>query len=110
MSDTYTPDRETVYNRLEEYIGRQTVGHVQQRAVQEQQLKLTFVAHGPMEVDQVNTALKALAEQGAIIRAGGWMTVDTEQDDWYRQVIEWCAARDDPPRKLIGELNRRVAQ
>jgi len=104
------PDREEVYERCKEYVSRNTVAHSKQRAVKEQQLKLSFVAHGDMSSDQVDTALKALAEQGVIVRAEGWLTIDLDKDDWYRQVIRWCAERDDPPRGLIGALNRRLSE
>lgn len=101
-------DRETVYERCKDYIARHSVGHASKRAVKEQQLKLSFVAHGNMTTDQVNTALKALEEQGVIVRAGGWTTIDLEDDDWFRQVIQWCVERENSPRELIGELNGRV--
>lgn len=106
--DDDAPDRETVYRRCKEWIARNTLSHADQKAAKEQQLKLSFVAHGEMSADQVNAALQALAEQKVIIHADGWLTMDPEDEDWYRQVIEWCADRENPPRGLIGACNRRL--
>lgn len=108
--DYAPPNREEVYERCKEYVSRNTLRHSYQRAVKEQQLKLSFVAHGDMSSEQVNTALKALAGQDVILRVDGWLTMDTEMDDWYRQVITWCAELEDPPRPLIGALNRRLSE
>ena len=108
MTDDGTPDREVVYERVKQFVSRNTVAHAKQRAVKEQQLKLSLCAHGDIEVEQANTALKALAEQDVIFRAGGWLTINVERSEWYRQVIQWCAEQEDPPRELIGALNRRL--
>lgn len=101
-------DSQVAYDLVRSFVSRRTVAHAEQRAVREQELKVSLCAHGELSAEEANTALRALDEQGEIIRGDGWTTIDCESDDWYRQVIEWCAERDDPPRALIGACNRRL--
>jgi len=96
------------YERVREFIARRTVGHPDQRAVRESELRCSLCAHGDLPLSAVRTALRALAEQGVILHADGWLSIDTTERPWLRQVIGWCAARDDPPQAFIGACNRRL--
>lgn len=78
--------RKTVYERVREYIMRNTTAHPTQKAVKEQQLKLSLVAHGDLEVDEVNTALKALGEQEVIQYGSGWI-IPVVDEQYHREAI-----------------------
>jgi hypothetical protein len=98
------------YERVREFIARRTVGHAEQRAVRETELRCSLCAHADIPLAAVRTALRALAEQGVILHADGWVTMDTTERPWLRQVIAWCAARENPPQAFIGACNRRLQQ
>ena len=98
------------YERVREFIARRTVAHAEQRAVRETELRCSLCAHADIPVAAVRTALRALAEQGVILHADGWLSIDTTERPWLRQVIGWCAGREDPPQDFIGACNRRLQQ
>jgi len=98
------------YERVREFVAYRTVAHPEQRAVREDELRCSLCANGSIPLSAVRTALRALAEQGVIVRADGWLSIDTTDRVWMRQVIEWCAGRDDPPQDFIGACNRRLQQ
>lgn len=73
--------------RVKEYIMRHTKdSHTDQKAVKEQQLKLSLVAHGDLESDEVNAALKALGEQEVIQYGSGWI-VPVIDEQYHREAI-----------------------
>ena len=76
-----------VEKRVLEYIERNTRdSHTGQKAVKEQQLKLSLVAHGDLESDEVNAALKALGEQEVIQYGSGWI-VPVIDEQYHREAI-----------------------
>jgi len=81
-------DNETVYKRVRSYIMRHTKEHHSQKAVQEQQLKLSLVAHGNLGVAEVNTALKALGEQEVIQYGSGWI-VPVISEQYHRDAVAY---------------------
>jgi hypothetical protein len=89
------------------YVKGETVAMPNQRAVREKSLKTSLCANGSLEVEQVNTALRALAEQDKIQYANGWITpvVDLQ---WHRDAVAWLAQRNEPPQKLIGKMNKTI--
>jgi len=89
------------------YIKNETVAMPNQRAVREKTLKTSLCANGSLEVGQVDTALKALAEQNKIQFADGWITpvVDLQ---YHRDAVAWLAQKDDPPKELIGKMNKAI--
>ena len=104
MSDR---SRESAYEQVYRYVKGETVAMPNQRAVREKSLKTSLCANGSLEVKQVDTALKALAEQDKIQFADGWITpvVDLQ---YHRDAVAWLAQRDDPPQKLIGRMNKAI--
>ena len=79
--------RKVVYERVKSYIMRHTKdSHTDQKAVKEQQLKLSLVAHGDLESDEVNAALKALGEQEVIQYGSGWI-VPVIDEQYHREAI-----------------------
>jgi len=89
------------------YIKNETVAMVNQQAVREKTLKTSLCANGSLEVEQVDTALKALAEQNKIQFADGWITPVVDKQ-WHRDAVAWLAQRDEPPQKLIGQMNKSI--
>ena len=72
-----------------EYIERNTKdSRTDQKAVKEQQLKMSLVAHGDLEVEAVNKALKALGEQELIQYGSGWI-VPVVDKEYHREAIEY---------------------
>ena len=80
MSDTQ--------ERVRKWIMRQTKDHHSQKAVKEQQLKLSLCAHGDLEVQDVNKALKALGEQEVIQYGSGWI-VPVVDKEYHREAIRY---------------------
>jgi hypothetical protein len=105
MSETRS--RESAYEQVYSYIKGETVAMPNQRAVREKSLKTSLCANGSLEVDQANTALKALAEQDKIQYGDGWITpvVDLQ---WHRDAVAWLAQRENPPKALIGKMNKAI--
>jgi len=105
MSDSRS--RESAYKQVYRYIKGETVGMPNQRAVREKSLKTSLCANGSLEVEQVDTALRALAEQEKIQYADGWITpvVDLQ---WHRDAVAWLANRENPPQELIGKMNKAI--
>jgi hypothetical protein len=99
MSDT----QERVY----EYIKRRTVDHHTQRAIKEAELKTSLCANGSLDVAQVDTALRALGEQDKIQYGEGWI-IPVVDKQFHRECAEWLANRDNPPKALIGNVNKAV--
>jgi len=102
-------DRQYAYERTLSFIRSKTVERDDRYAIRETQLRLHLDAHGPLDSDQIDTALTMLEEHDLIVRGGGWLTVrlDTE---WHRRVIgrvlEAAGANDrEPPQDFIGALN-----
>jgi hypothetical protein len=89
------------------YIKGETTPKLDQRAVREKSLKTSLCANGSLEVEQVDTALKALAEQDKIQYANGWITpvVDLQ---WHRDAVAWLAQQENPPQELIGAMNKAI--
>lgn len=98
--------REEAYERVYDYIKHNTTALPNQEAVKEQQLKLALVAHGDLDVDEVDTALTALAEQDKIVRAGGWLTPCLDAANWKTRAIEFVVAQDDNPQAFVAAVNR----
>lgn len=80
--------RKVVYERVRKYIMRNTTAHPTQKAIKIQQLKLSLVAHGDFEADEVNTALKALGEQEVIQYGSGWITPVVDEQ-WHRDAVAY---------------------
>jgi len=95
------------YEQTYSYIKNETVAMPNQRAVREKSLKTSLCANGSLEVEQVDTALKALAEQDKIQFADGWITpvVDLQ---YHRDAVAWLAQKDEPPQGLIGGMNKAI--
>ena len=95
------------YEQVYRYIKSETVAMPNQRAVREKTLKTSLCANGSLEVEQVNTALKALAEQEKIQYGNGWITpvVDLQ---WHRDAVAWLAQKDEPPKELVGKMNKAI--
>jgi hypothetical protein len=102
-------ESQRVYEQVRAFVSRRTIAHATQRAIRESELKTSLCANGSLDPEAVDTAFRKLAQDDVILRGDGWVTIDAEDADWYRQVIEDCAAREDPPRELIGACNRRLA-
>ena len=101
--------RKMVYERVREYIMRHTTGHPSQKAVKEQQLKLSLVAHGDLEVDEVDAALKALGEQEIIQYGSGWIT-PVISEGWHREAISYVVEHDDgTPQEFVAVANKAIA-
>ena len=78
-----------VQERVKAYIMQNTRdSHTGQKAVKEQQLKLSLVAHGDLESDEVNAALKALGEQEVIQYGSGWITPVIDEE-WHKDAIRY---------------------
>jgi hypothetical protein len=105
MSETRS--RESAYKQVYGYIKGETVAMPNQRAVREKTLKTSLCANGSLEVEQVDTALKALAEQDKIQFAGGWI-VPVVDLQWHRDAVAWLAQRENPPQGLIGAMNKAI--
>jgi hypothetical protein len=95
------------YEQTYSYIKNETVAMPNQRAVRETSLKTSLCANGSLEVEQVDTALKALAEQDKIQFAGGWI-VPVVDLQWHRDAVAWLAQRENPPQGLIGAMNKSI--
>jgi len=89
------------------YIKGETTPKLDQRAVREKTLKTSLCANGSLDPEQVDTALKALAEQERVQYGDGWITpvVDLQ---WHRDAVAWLAQRDEPPQGLIGAMNKSI--
>jgi len=105
MSETRS--RESAYEQVYSYIKGETVAMPNQRAVRETSLKTSLCANGSLDPEQVDTALKALAEQDKIQFADGWITpvVDLQ---YHRDAVAWLAQKDEPPQGLIGGMNKAI--
>jgi len=105
MSETRS--RQSAYKQVYSYIKGETVAMPNQRAVREKTLKTSLCANGSLEVEQVDTGLKALAEQDKIQYANGWITpvVDLQ---WHRDAVAWLAQKDEPPKELVGKMNKAI--
>jgi len=95
------------YEQTYSYIKNETVAMPNQRAVREKSLKTSLCANGSLEVEQVDTALKALAEQDKIQFADGWITPVVDKQ-WHRDAVAWLAQKDEPPQGLIGGMNKAI--
>jgi len=104
MSDR---SRESAYEQTYRYVKSETVAMPNQRAVREKTLKTSLCANGSLEVEQVDTALKALAEQDKIQYGGGWI-VPVVDLQWHRDAVAWLAQKENPPQKLIGAMNKSI--
>jgi hypothetical protein len=89
------------------YIKGETVAMPNQRAVREKTLKTSLCANGSLDPEQVDTALRALGEQDKIQYADGWI-VPVVDKQYHRDAIGWLAERDDPPKQLIGKMNKAI--
>ena len=98
--------RQEAYTRVFDFIKHNTTALPNQEAVQEQQLKLSLVAHGDLDADEVNKCLAALVEQGKIVRAGGWLTPCLETANWKTRAIEFVVEEDENPREFVAAVNR----
>jgi len=105
MSDSRS--RESAYEQTYRYVKGETVAMPNQRAVREKTLKTSLCANGSLEVEQVDTALKALAEQDKIQYANGWITPVVDKQ-WHRDAVAWLAQKDGPPKELIGRMNKAI--
>jgi len=105
MSETRS--RESAYEQTYSYVKGETVAMPNQRAVREKTLKTSLCANGSLEVAQVDTALKALAEQDKIQYGDGWITpvVDLQ---YHRDAVAWLAQKENPPQELIGKMNKAI--
>jgi len=103
-------DNERIYKRVREYIMRNTRdSRMNKKAVQEQQLKLSLVAHGNLEVDEVNKALKALGEQEVIQYASGWITPVVDKD-WHREAVAYVVENaTGDVQEFVAVANRAIA-
>jgi hypothetical protein len=95
------------YEQTYSYIKNETVAMPNQRAVREKSLKTSLCANGSLEVGQVDTALKALAEQNKIQYGDGWITPVVDKQ-WHRDAVAWLAQKDEPPQGLIGGMNKAI--
>jgi len=95
------------YEQVYSYVKGETVAMVHQRAVREKTLKTSLCANGSLEVEQVDTALKALAEQDKIQYGDGWITPVVDKQ-WHRDAVAWLAQRENPPKQLIGKMNKAI--
>jgi hypothetical protein len=99
--------RKSAYEQVDGYILNETVGGFGTLAVQEQTLKTTLCANGSLSPGQVDTALKALGEQEKIQYGAGWI-VPIVNKTYHKRAIAWLANRDEPPRELIGHMNKTL--
>ena len=103
-------DNEAVYKRVRRYIMQNTRdSHTGQKAVKEQQLKLSLVAHGNLETDEVNTALKALGEQEVIQYGSGWITPVISKE-YHREAVAYVvenSTRD--VQEFVSVANQAIA-
>ena len=102
-------DRQYAYERTLSFLQAKTVERDDRYAIREWQLRLHLDAHGPLDSDQIDTALRMLEQHDLIIRGGGWLTVRLDAE-WHRQVIESVLEAADandrePPQEFIGALN-----
>jgi len=104
MSDR---SRESAYEQTYRYVKGETVAMPNQRAVREKSLKTSLCANGSLDPEQVDTALKALAEQDKIQYGDGWITPVVDKQ-WHRDAVAWLAQRENPPQKLIGQMNKSI--
>jgi len=95
------------YEQTYSYIKNETVAMPNQQAVREKTLKTSLCANGSLEVEQVDTALKALAEQDKIQYGDGWITPVVDKQ-WHRDAVAWLAQKDEPPQGLIGGMNKAI--
>ena len=107
MSDSVEINRKTAYELVDTFIRRRTVAHPEQRGVKEAELKTSLCADGSLSVEQVNTALRALGEQDKIQYGSGCIVPVVDQQ-YHKDAIAWLADRDDPPRELIGMMNKSL--
>jgi len=103
MTDT-TVDREVTYARTKEWILQNTVAHAEQKAVRETELKTTLCANGTLDPDAVDTALKALGEQGTILYGSGWITPVID-GPWLRGAIEYVVPKEESPEEFVAVCN-----
>ena len=99
--------REEAYNRVFDYIKHNTTTLANQKAVREQQLKLSLVAHGDLDSDEVNKALKALGEQEKIVYGSGWITVNID-NVWLKDALSYVVENGDSPKEFVKVANRRL--
>ena len=100
--------QESAKNQVYSYVKQETVATpALQYAVKEPTLKTTLCANGSLSVEQVNTALRALGEQDKIQYGSGWIVPVVDQQ-YHKDAIAWLADRDDPPRELIGMMNKAL--
>jgi hypothetical protein len=100
--------RESAYEQVYEYVKQETVANPDfAYAVAEETLKTTLCANGSLKVDQVETALQALGEQDRIQYGSGWI-VPIVDKQFHRDAIGWLANREQPPKSLIGKMNKAV--
>jgi hypothetical protein len=100
--------RKSAYEQVYSYIKSKTVGNpALTYAVREKTLKTSLCANGSLDPEQADTALKALGEQDKIQYAGGWIVPVVDQQ-YHRDAVAWLAQRDDPPKQLIGAMNKAI--
>ena len=100
MSDS----REVTYERTKEWILQRTVAHAEQKAVREKELKTSLCANGSLEPEKVDTVLRALGEQGTILRGSGWITPVID-GPWLRGAIEYVVPKEESPEEFVAVCN-----
>ena len=103
--------RKVVYERVKSYIMQNTRdSQTGQKAVKEQQLKLSLVAHGDLESDEVNAALKSLGEQEVIQYGSGWITPVISKE-YHREAIGYVVENSTGDvQEFVKVANRAIAE
>jgi len=88
---------------------RNTRDHHQQKAVKTQQLKLSLVAHGGLDSEEVKAALEALGEQEVVQYGSGWITPVIDET-WHRDAVAYVVENSTGDvQEFVKVANRAIA-
>jgi hypothetical protein len=99
-------DRERAYDAVRNVVIGVTK-RPEKRALKERGVKTSLVAHGELSVDEYATAVRALDEQGVIVRGSGWVSPVVD-GAWLTEAVEYVVDRHDGkngPQAFVASVN-----
>jgi hypothetical protein len=96
--------RERAYNAVKNAIVDITK-HPNKRAITDRAVRTKLVAHGELDPESYQKALRALVEQDEVIQGETYLTpvVDSR---WITEAIEYVAEHSDNPSEFVANANK----
>lgn len=96
-------DRERAYDAARNVVVGVTK-RPEKRALKERGVKTSLVAHGELSVDEYAKAVRALDEQGVIVRGSGWVSPVVD-GAWLTEAVEYVIERAEDPQAFVASVN-----